>query len=59
MNVGDVILISDGEGGTKYAKLTDVDRYYVHYKTRKSNQGRWTTQIFDASRREFKKLMAK
>ncbi len=57
MEVGEVKLISDGNGGTLYAKLTDVDRYYVHYRVRKSNRGRWSAQLHDASRRKFKDLI--
>ena len=58
MNVGDTMVISDGNGGVLHAKLTDVDRYWVHYQTRKSNRGPWGKQIFDASRRKFKQLIA-
>ena len=54
MKVGDIILISDGNGGTKYAKLTDVDSYWVHFTTRKSARGRWSTAVSSMTRRKFK-----
>ena len=58
MQVDETYTISDGNGGTVQAKVTEFDRYYVWYKTRRRNKGPWGQRVFDASRKKFKQLIA-
>lgn len=63
MNIGDVFTISDGNGGTIRAKITDRLRNdngrllpRILFRTRKGNHGRFAAKETEMSIKKFKAL---